>query len=1644
MKNLSGIPAAQRVGLSVAAAGGTFAIVETVKRVIPAISDNSNMVEEIKEEIREMVENEREKRNSVQTSNSGDVSTMSYGEEGSGVNVRGGTHTESSVEGIKGSYPMEDDDGDFNNKNKIEEDIESPDQSFINSPLEKYIPLLVLLKYLVVLNKLEIMFIFIIIMIIFNKYFYSQIVKYISKLFLKKGKVIFAKKLSNIEEKIYKIQNYNKKFYNFMLVVILLLFLITKILNIYITIELFNKIDDYILVYNYINAKSSLLAICGYTHNSNILVSLNKGVSSFISCNHSYGCNGSLVGLSNNSYYRFYVIGSGILHPTNRLRMEANVLGSESWGNFKNKVRYFSYNKNINLNELNNSLLTIPFENRFGRYAEYLRQNVTLEFILKYYPQYKDNNLFLFFINELPPKMRVETDTINKLFDLILQLNTSKEKLMLYSNLLPNKVLLDIFKDVRNFRKNLTEILMKLKFSPNEIDNLLVKIGSKINISSLRVKSVSTTEIEHSDLFIESWTPIYKYLSVDFKLYEELINKDKDIFINIIILIQLCIDHNIGGITNITNLTCYKSFLDKLQELSKNDLTKVKSSKKKTKIVRTSPGELNSVVYFKLIEMKNYIENIIRESIFKNIDYNGATLEIKTSVEGITQSFYSDLDKDYNNLIYNYAKAINITDFLYNISRDLSDDNINFKFNKFIEYIRNKNFNMDELYKIANLINSDIKKDITIGERQKTLSTDSKFFIELNNILSNKNIEKDENKQMLLEKFILDYERNFILNMINNIDHSIENYKLLARIYKHSTPQFYDRIKTYILEHVRNNSQLYQKNKEKFNDTHSNIVLALFLILKVEDIVNILFSKVIKMIGSSRGITQTQLIGQLADEMLILFKYNSGKIKDLEPEKLLIVTEVKAEIDKIPVEVKMQFGKYLFDILTEEFSYIFNKNLIYENNESHIYINISKEYLSILSSVMFNPINIPMISKPKLWSQQEIGGYLLSEFNELNKNNDIIRNNPNMRDNSLVSDKQIDTVNYLNSIPFEINKTMLNYLLQEWKKDNSIIFKNYNKLINTETDNNNLDSTQKKEIFQHNSIHWNYSNILNIALLLKNNTLYLPTFLDFRGRVYPTPVYLSYQGSDLARSLLLFKDVNNKIEFEDKVSNILNKDITDRLKRLNLNDIDYVKLYLANVFGLNKLSRKNRIKWFDQNIDEILNLLYNDIELFNINYLIKAKEPAQFISCLMEYNNFIKRKIKDIKTPILFDATCSGVQHLSALTTDIEIAKLVNIIESNKDEPSDFYSFCVQNIITNIENLPNNDEHFKSKLLKLNLNRTILKHSIMTVPYNVTSIGIADKLSEHFSKKFIELEEVKILISKNLIESKYDLIENRGVNTKFKGMYIYRPLNSILKINKSEEEDIIFTQSELNKFGNIVKQTVLSIIPPFNNLRKYFDNIIEILNILDLPIYWITPSGMSISLSSMKMIQKKIKSNKLKLAKPITILIPTDTLDYTSIKTGLMPNFIHSLDASNIHMLIKLILELNIKNINLYTIHDCFATDYKNIALLEVLIKKSFADLYFNQNYLNFIHESFLKQIEEKIEIFLNYKEGKEEPFILIDTDKIHKSKVKLINKKNSTLTIKYLNKHVQLFLPKLPEYKWEVNKNIIEKELYFNEYFIS
>ena len=132
---------------------------------------------------------------------------------------------------------------------------------------------------------------------------------------------------------------------------------------------------------------------------------------------------------------------------------------------------------------------------------------------------------------------------------------------------------------------------------------------------------------------------------------------------------------------------------------------------------------------------------------------------------------------------------------------------------------------------------------------------------------------------------------------------------------------------------------------------------------------------------------------------------------------------------------------------------------------------------------------------------------------------------------------------------------------------------------------------------------------------------------------------------------------------------------------------------------------------------------------------------------------------------------------------------------------------------------------------------------------------------------------------------------------------------------------------------------------------------------MDKPIIWLTPSHLKINLSSMNYISVRTKTKLFKSANPITISIPGEGYDFKAIKKGFIANFIHSLDAANIHILILKLKYLNLDHIPLYTIHDCFATTQNNMALLNKVILSAFLELYFDSNYMEKLYKNIIEQI---------------------------------------------------------------------------------
>lgn len=324
-----------------------------------------------------------------------------------------------------------------------------------------------------------------------------------------------------------------------------------------------------------------------------------------------------------------------------------------------------------------------------------------------------------------------------------------------------------------------------------------------------------------------------------------------------------------------------------------------------------------------------------------------------------------------------------------------------------------------------------------------------------------------------------------------------------------------------------------------------------------------------------------------------------------------------------------------------------------------------------------------------------------------------------------------------------------------------------------------MDSLLFKEIQSHNSKHYNYLNILMIATLYENQVFYIPTFLDFRGRLYSKVQYLNYQAGDMARSLIQFYSPKDNInKYKD----------TDNPYR---SPINYLKQYAGNVYNLSKKTHKMKIEWCNNFIEDLktefkfcdlsnisniesqnVEVLSSDKEVdtrmsdttlvgrkkqdfdfdFLNKYLDNAEEPFQFIAAYYAIKDIIINKQYYINIPILFDASCSGVQHLASIACDLKVARMVNVVNT-KHVRSDFYQIAADYVVEMIKNMELDSDN-KENLKLIKVTRSILKVPIMTISYNVGLTKMSKNLLSEMGK-LVEIDKDNLIVTET--ENKNDI-----------------------------------------------------------------------------------------------------------------------------------------------------------------------------------------------------------------------------------------------------------------------------------------------
>lgn len=415
---------------------------------------------------------------------------------------------------------------------------------------------------------------------------------------------------------------------------------------------------------------------------------------------------------------------------------------------------------------------------------------------------------------------------------------------------------------------------------------------------------------------------------------------------------------------------------------------------------------------------------------------------------------------------------------------------------------------------------------------------------------------------------------------------------------------------------------------------------------------------------------------------------------------------------------------------------------------------------------------------------------------------------------------------------------------------------------------------------------------------------YYPQTLDFRGRVYPAVSILSFHGEDLVRALLCFWEA----------------------RRLGKNGFNWLKYQLANLFSKNFMSMEDLIKFVEANKSNIKKSA--EMPLGGERWWTKADTPWQSLALCIEINKIwnYKGKIEDYpcRIPIHMDGTCNGLQHYAALGANIEAARSVNLLPSERK--NDVYLTVLGLVKQRVENdcrSPESEILSLAQEVKRLLSRKVVKQTVMTTVYGVTLFGAYRQIMNRLDDMFNADKSLSVLshnraslllyLSRQVLNAVADLFSEAKVIQSFLKQNAYRCIAAFDKRFLKHSNDVDFLG---------------------NNHRK--------------PMMWTSLSGFPVI---QNYHTKEIKELRTAL-QSITLRRTTQksTINIRKQLNGVAPNFIHSLDA--IHLLMTN-LAASSHGIAFASVHDSYWTHPSDVDLLNRLIRKEFVRLHSSDVLLN-------------------------------------------------------------------------------------------
>ena len=397
---------------------------------------------------------------------------------------------------------------------------------------------------------------------------------------------------------------------------------------------------------------------------------------------------------------------------------------------------------------------------------------------------------------------------------------------------------------------------------------------------------------------------------------------------------------------------------------------------------------------------------------------------------------------------------------------------------------------------------------------------------------------------------------------------------------------------------------------------------------------------------------------------------------------------------------------------------------------------------------------------------------------------------------------------------------------------------------------------------------------------------WFPVYFDSRGRWYyrglPNP-----QGSDLAKAVIHFNEQ----------------------RPLGHRGLFWLKVHIANSYGYDKERMQDRARWTEQHWPQILAAL--DEPENHPDVWGKDAPWCMFAACWELREALRSARPEEYRTgiPVHMDATCSGLQHFSALLRDPVGGQYVNLTDPMGCGPKqDIYSRVATNTLQVIQRDTMSDDADIAALaawcVDVGIPRSLAKKPVMTYVYGATLRGTAEHIEAVLGK------EVLPEAGKTWLDD---------TRTFEHCVYIAK------KLFQGIAAAVPAATSAMHWLKEIARQQ-----PSGQRMT------------------WHTPTGFWVQHDYQDFSDTKVKLNSCGIKYTMVRDWQEGTRAHAMVN-AISPNFVHALDASHLTMVAN---AMALEHLNMVAIHDSFGTHPCDVDRMHHHIRQEFVHLYSRPNLL--------------------------------------------------------------------------------------------